>query len=916
MIPLRSSLLCVALLLTFLAPAVTGIAATQAELRAEMNAILSRPAVRDNSWSIYVENEWGTTSYYARQPTATMRPASVTKIFTSATAFALLGGGHRFETRVYHTGTFSGGVVEGDLHILPEHDFTWSTRFYSNARAPLNSIALALFNLGVREVNGKIIGGGRGAFADSASNATVAAEFREALLARGITVGGTSDSRNGFNVVGQLLHTHQSIPLDQACIPLNRDSVNLHADFLLRHLGHKLVGDENYAAGETLVRDWLESIGIDSTGLRMIDGSGLLWYNSSNDSRISALQSMELQRYMRRNFPAFEATLARACHRGTLSSRFCDSESYGRVYAKTGTLPNGQTVSLAGYAKNDYDGEVYYFSFIANQATDVTATRQAIDDCVRILLRPGLPNAGQPPEGFVIVDNPEALFAGAWHTNDLMGGHRFNYRWILTESDAPGATATYRPELEVPGLYNIYTWYLPGSNRTTSAMHQIGHRDGVLEFPIDQTRGEEGWTLLAERVALDPGATSFVRIHNRTQDSGKVVIADAIAWELVQADPDPVGAPPLVHYLFNERDGPVPDWGNADPANGIFAGGATRTNPFPDNPGERVFSTSSSRGHLAGGTASKLDRLEQLTLTAWINLRAAPAHANRLVTRQDSDWSGFSWGINRPNAGTISAQNFTMNLFIGGDSIFAGQTATADLGADREWVFIAVTFDASLATGNTAFFTGRLQEPTSLLGERRHIASGRMKTTTADLRVAATGASTLNTAPFAWFDDIRIYDTALTQRQLESIRREWPATAPSQFAQWQRRHFTVEQLQDPGSGPEGDPSGAGIANLLRYALGAAPDTPAASFLPVVSVETATGLPPGFLALAFTRPDRPTDLRFAVEASGDLVSWEETPTKISAWNNGDGTITATYRDTEAISDHDGRFLRLNVSLAGP
>ena len=61
-------------------------AATLNDIEAEINSVLNRSAVRNNQWTILVENTYGTTTLYERNPDTRRRPASNTKLFTSAAA--------------------------------------------------------------------------------------------------------------------------------------------------------------------------------------------------------------------------------------------------------------------------------------------------------------------------------------------------------------------------------------------------------------------------------------------------------------------------------------------------------------------------------------------------------------------------------------------------------------------------------------------------------------------------------------------------------------------------------------------------------------------------------------------------------------------------------------------------------------
>ena len=47
-----------------------------------------------------------------------------------------------------------------------------------------------------------------------------------------------------------------------------------NGDILLRHNGHKLWYDSTYADGEAAVLDWIDGLGVDSSPLGFLDGTG------------------------------------------------------------------------------------------------------------------------------------------------------------------------------------------------------------------------------------------------------------------------------------------------------------------------------------------------------------------------------------------------------------------------------------------------------------------------------------------------------------------------------------------------------------------------------------------------------------------------------------------------------------------
>ncbi|MCU0780378.1 MAG: CotH kinase family protein, partial [Akkermansiaceae bacterium] len=90
---------------------------------------------------------------------------------------------------------------------------------------------------------------------------------------------------------------------------------------------------------------------------------------------------------------------------------------------------------------------------------------------------------------------------------------------------------------------------------------------------------------------------------------------------------------------------------------------------------------------------------------------------------------------------------------------------------------------------------------------------------------------------------------------------------PGRFDQWRARHFPAHaDWADPAvSGPLADPSGAGVPNLLRHALGVGPFDPVVGLLPIVAPAGD-----GSLVVRFRYDPAKTDLTWRVRASSDLV----------------------------------------------
>ncbi len=383
-------------------------------LQEQIDAIFARPALAGNVWTGYAVSEDGGLVHYSHQPDTPRIPASNAKITTTSAAYELLGPDYSFQSRVYANGTITGGVLNGDLNLVVEHDPTWSTRYFANARTPLNHIASRVRTVaGITAVTGnvRVYGasvynhtstGNLGGTSQLNHNNTSAAAFRDALIANSVAVGGSASGLTGFSPPGTLVYTHESSDiggynLNMLIRPLNKISINPSADMMLRHMGYKLNGNDpgsdTYSAGRVHVEAWMAAADkpFDSTGFAQADGSGL----SRNNFQTSRMM-VGLMQYMHENHPAYEPSYTIACTDGTLGGRLCGADTTGRVHGKTGSL--SVTISLSGYVRNRHINERVYFSFLHNRSSsiDQAATRQAIDDAVRLLAAADVPTF-QPP---------------------------------------------------------------------------------------------------------------------------------------------------------------------------------------------------------------------------------------------------------------------------------------------------------------------------------------------------------------------------------------------------------------------------------------------------------------------------------------------------------------------------------------
>jgi D-alanyl-D-alanine carboxypeptidase/D-alanyl-D-alanine-endopeptidase (penicillin-binding protein 4) len=219
-----------------------------------------------------------------------------------------------------------------------------------------------------------------------------AKSLREILQKKGIVVDGEIQSRDWKSEDGfepekaQTLAVIESQTLAEIVRKMNKNSVNLYAELILRTLGKKFGtevpgniqmpnsarGDDT--AGAAIIKKWLLEHRIAADETQISDGSGL--------SRLDFVTPESFAKAFitaaRLPFaPVFTDSLPVAGTDGTLGGRL--SMAKGRVLAKTGTITFVN--SLAGYAQNR-SGEVLTFAIIANNETHKNAAVAVIDKIV------------------------------------------------------------------------------------------------------------------------------------------------------------------------------------------------------------------------------------------------------------------------------------------------------------------------------------------------------------------------------------------------------------------------------------------------------------------------------------------------------------------------------------------------------
>lgn len=386
-------------------------------------------------------------AYHSRRP---LLPASTMKLVTAAAALELLGPDYRFVTKVYATRPpRADGTLEGNLVVVGSGDPVLSTRTYATrvaAERPhtsLGVLARRIVESGITRIDGRVVGDGSW-FADEPMASGWRADYLTSLNtspASGLTVDGGLRlfNRNGIlhaeaagdpaqrtaAVLHELLADRgvrpskppialrdarpattqiaevRSPPLWRLLRYALQRSDNHLADGIFRTLG-AVREDATWDGSGRAVRRILAHHGLDWTGIRIADGSGL-----SRNNRLTARFLSDLTRVMatgeqRGLWLELQAVSGRS---GSLRNRLRGSLADARLYGKTGTLRDVR--SFAGTVLGP-DDHAYHVAILGNGIAswdDVAAVRRLTDVLV-LALAADLHGCDRP---VAVPDEPEAV---------------------------------------------------------------------------------------------------------------------------------------------------------------------------------------------------------------------------------------------------------------------------------------------------------------------------------------------------------------------------------------------------------------------------------------------------------------------------------------------------------------------------
>jgi D-alanyl-D-alanine carboxypeptidase/D-alanyl-D-alanine-endopeptidase (penicillin-binding protein 4) len=175
-----------------------------------------------------------------------------------------------------------------------------------------------------------------------------------------------------------VLATHESPPLAEDIKFTLKASQNLHAELMLRNLGHvALDGNASNIDGARVARQFFLHAGLDPDDFIFYDGSGL----SSHDL-VTPRATAQLLAFAATQpwFAQWKAALPIGGVDGTLEDRFTEPPLKGHIFAKTGSL--GETRALSGYLDAASGRQVIFSILVDNHTPGTTADRTVMDKIV------------------------------------------------------------------------------------------------------------------------------------------------------------------------------------------------------------------------------------------------------------------------------------------------------------------------------------------------------------------------------------------------------------------------------------------------------------------------------------------------------------------------------------------------------
>lgn len=222
------------------------------------------------------------------------------------------------------------------------------------------------------------------------------------------------------------------------------------------------------------------------------------------------------------------------------------------------------------------------------------------------------------------------------------------------------------------------------------------------------------------------------------------------------------------------------------------------------------------------------------------------------------------------------------------------------------------TIGQNTPTSTLAFTIGTTEAPLSLVSITVN-SSNMTLVPNANIIIGGSGANRTVTVMPTTGQAGSATITLTVNDGIQSTTSTFSVTVLTPLQTWRQQYFG-SYANSGASADTANPSGDGVSNLIKYALGINPTVAATLGLPITYPEA------GFLELQFNRNLSATDVSYNVIASNDLVTWTtiaSRPSGSSTWSQPGASVTdnggvVTVVDQVSIASQKRRFLKLNVT----
>ncbi|MGQ9643139.1 MAG: D-alanyl-D-alanine carboxypeptidase/D-alanyl-D-alanine-endopeptidase [Ignavibacterium sp.] len=363
------------------------LASSKDKLSDQISAILSKTP-SDAKTAILIYNPLTQDTILAQNIFEPMIPASVTKIFTTATALSLMGKEYRLSTILFTDDqNIKDGVINGNLYLKGFGNATFTSE-------DLNNFITRIKSLGIREITGNIIGddtyfdniyyredwieneranvklppisalvldrnktvslrkkGRRRIYVTENFNnppLNIAQRFKRLIEDNDIKVKGTAKAGTTPNNVIEL--SEASVSISELIAMINKHSDNFLAECLFKSIGAFYSGKQgNSFYSQQAIQEFLKKNNIYSTYTEIVDGSGISRFDQITAASVNGV--LETMYFDLRNYETFYNSLSHAGVDGTLRNRMGDLPEGYVFKGKTGTL--NSVIGLTGYLTSD-----------------------------------------------------------------------------------------------------------------------------------------------------------------------------------------------------------------------------------------------------------------------------------------------------------------------------------------------------------------------------------------------------------------------------------------------------------------------------------------------------------------------------------------------------------------------------------